>query len=170
MSDGAPGRGSFSQGGAEPIHILFVDDDPIVREFATVHLVEEQVRVSLADDGDTALDMIDADAPDIILLDLEMPRMDGFEVLTRLGAQPHTRRLPVIVVTGREDTAAIDRAYESGAASFLVKPINWRLLSHQIRYVRRASRVETALASLSRSRQEENAARTQVRRLAEGGA
>ena len=86
-----------------------------------------------------ALERITANKPDIVLLDLEMPRLDGFDVLTRLRAEPLTQDLPVIVVTGREDVSAIDRAFEAGATSFLVKPINWRLLSYQIRYVLRAA-------------------------------
>src|SRR5262249_55491825 len=56
-----------------------------------------------------------------------------------------TRRLPVIVITGREDVVAIDRAFEKGASSFIVKPINWRLLNYQIRFVDRAHRAERQL-------------------------
>ena len=87
-----------------------------------------------------------ADWPaDILLLDLEMPRMDGFEVLSRLRAEAgRLRNLPVIVVTGREDIDAIDRAFAAGATSFVSKPLNWRLLSYQIRYVRRAYEAEQA--------------------------
>ena len=122
--------------------ILFVDDDPIMREFAVVHLSTDRAEVILAKDGIEALQDIATGAPDVVLLDLEMPRMDGFEVLAKLRSEPATRDLPVIVVTGREDIAAIDRAFEAGATSFLVKPINWRLLSYQIRYVLRAGRGE----------------------------
>ncbi len=122
--------------------ILFVDDDPIMREFAMVHLSTDKAQVSLAADGVEALEALAASRADVVLLDLEMPRLDGFEVLARLRADPSTRELPVIVVTGREDVAAIDRAFEAGATSFLVKPINWRLLSYQIRYVMRAGQGE----------------------------
>jgi response regulator RpfG family c-di-GMP phosphodiesterase len=72
--------------------------------------------------------------------------MDGFEVLRRLRADPATARLPVMVVTGREDVAAIDRAFEAGATSFISKPINWRLLSYQLRYVHRTFCAERAIA------------------------
>ncbi len=136
--------GSFFYVNHDAAHILFVDDDPIMREFAQVHLSTDKAQVSLAADGIEALDRLAAHVPDVMLLDLEMPRLDGFEVLARLRADPATRELPVIVVTGREDVAAIDRAFEAGATSFLVKPINWRLLSYQIRYVMRAGRAEPA--------------------------
>ncbi len=136
--------GSFFYVLQDALRILFVDDDPIMREFALVHLSTDKAQVTLATDGVEALESVAATPPDIMLLDLEMPRLDGFEVLARLRADPATRELPVIVVTGREDVAAIDRAFEAGATSFLVKPINWRLLSYQIRYVMRAGRTEPA--------------------------
>jgi FixJ family two-component response regulator len=71
--------------------------------------------------------------------------MDGFEVLEHLASSEAHCRIPVIVVTGREDVAAIDRAYRAGATSFVVKPLNWRQLSYQIRYVHRTARNEAGL-------------------------
>lgn len=130
----------------EAMRILFVDDDQIACEFATVHLTTEVAEVTVAHDGLDALKKLSLRRYDVILLDLEMPRMDGFEVLAVLRSMAETRDLPVIVVTGREDVVAIDRAYEAGATSFLVKPINWRLLSYQIRYVLRSQRAEKASA------------------------
>ncbi len=144
MGEDRAGDGLFFYVHHDAAHILFVDDDPIMREFAQVHLSTDKAQVRLAADGVEALESLGAHVPDILLLDLEMPRLDGFEVLARLRADPATRELPVIVVTGREDVAAIDRAFEAGATSFLVKPINWRLLSYQIRYVMRAGLVEAA--------------------------
>ena len=136
MADGGDG-GAFFYVLQDAVRVLFVDDDPIMREFGAVHLSTDKAQVTLAGDGLEALQAIAEARPDVVLLDLEMPHMDGFEVLARLRGDPATRELPVIVVTGREDVAAIDRAYETGATSFLVKPINWRLLSYQIRYVLR---------------------------------
>lgn len=130
----------------ERMEILFADDDPILREFAAVQLASEQAVVHLAEDGCAALLEVRDNPIDLIVLDLEMPEMDGFEVLAALKRDPATADIPVIVCTGREDVAAIDRAFQAGATSFLVKPINWRLLSYQIRFVFRAHRQErTAL-------------------------
>ena len=137
--------GAFYYVVQEHLKVLFVDDDPILREFATVHLATDTCEVVTAGDGVAGLLAIDEQAPDIILLDLEMPRMDGFEVLKRLRADAATARLPVMVVTGREDVAAIDRAFEVGATSFISKPINWRLLSHHLRYMHRTFCAELAL-------------------------
>ncbi len=129
----------------DSVRILLVDDDPILREFGVVHLSSEAASVTTAADGEDALAILEQTPVDIVLLDLEMPRMDGFDVLRRLRSQPRTAELPVIVVTGREDVGAIDRAFEAGATSFVVKPINWRLLSYQIRFVRRAWSAERSL-------------------------
>ena len=126
--------------------ILFVDDDPILREFAVVNLSTDQATVETAPDGAVALEAIEAAAPDIVLLDLEMPNLDGFEVLRQVRANPRHQFLPIVVVTGREDVEAVDRAFEAGATSFVVKPLNWRLLSHQLRYVHRAARHGRQLA------------------------
>ena len=142
MVDNVASDSTFFYVLGEAVHILFVDDDPIMREFAAVHLSSDDGRVSLAGDGEAALAAVAADMPDVMLLDLEMP------TLTRLRADPRTAHLPVIVVTGREDVVAIDRAFNAGATSFLVKPINWRLLTYQVRYVRRANQAERTLNRL----------------------
>lgn len=128
----------------EDLRIMYVDDDPILREFAVVHLTTEHADVRTAEDGLDALEKLEGEAPDILLLDLEMPRLDGFETLQRLRADERFAHLPVIVVTSREDAAVIDRAYDLGATFFTVKPINWRLLSYEIRYVHRAHLAEVA--------------------------
>jgi CheY-like chemotaxis protein len=148
----------------EEMRILFVDDDPILREFAVVNLATEHATIETAANGAEAMAQIEAQAPDIILMDLEMPIMDGFEVLRRLRAQPHLKDLPVIVVTGREDVDAVDRAFGAGATSFVVKPLNWRLLSHQIRYVHRMAVNEREMAGARA------ASAAQLARLAAEGA
>jgi DNA-binding response OmpR family regulator len=126
----------------DSIRILLVDDDPILREFGVVHLSSEAAEVETAADGLQALDVLARMPIDLVLLDLEMPNMNGFEVLRRIRSREETARLPVIVVTGHEDVSAIDAAYQAGATSFVVKPINWRQLSYQIRYVHRAVRAD----------------------------
>lgn len=125
--------------------LLFVDDDPILREFATVHLATATAEVDVAKDGVAALEMAQRFRYDLLLVDLEMPRLDGYALLEMLRADPATTHLPVIVETGREDVEAIDRAFRAGATAFVTKPLNWRLLSYQIRFVLRAARAEAEL-------------------------
>ena len=121
------------------------DDDPILREFATVHLATSSVEVEVAGDGVVALEKLRTGGFDLALVDLDMPRMDGFELIRHIRADEILRHLPVVVVTGREDMIAVDRAYAEGATSFVVKPLNWRVLSHQLAYVLRNCRAEAAL-------------------------
>ncbi len=119
--------------------LLVADDDPIMREFASVYLSSPSATVFTAENGEDALAQLEARSFDLLLLDLDMPVMNGFEVLERLRADPATSRLPIIVITGREDIVSIDKAYALGATSFINKPVNWRLLAYQVRYVLRAS-------------------------------
>jgi DNA-binding response OmpR family regulator len=136
---------SFSYVLDDDARLLFVDDDPILREFAQVHLATATATVDVAEDGLAALEAISRTRYDLLLIDLEMPRLDGYGLLERLRADPATADLPVIVETGREDVDAIDRAYRAGATAFVTKPLNWRLLSYQIRFTLRAARAEFAL-------------------------
>ena len=129
----------------EPARLLFVDDDPILREFAKVNLSSELAVVDVAEDGIQALERLRGCGYDLVVTDLEMPRMGGFELLEALRAAPLTRHLPVVVATGREDVLAIDRAFAAGATSFVVKPLHWRLLAYQLRFVLRTAGVEAEL-------------------------
>jgi CheY-like chemotaxis protein len=170
MSQEAGAPGSFFYVLEDPVRILFVDDDPIMREFAVVHLSTDTAAVTVGADGIEAIKAVEAADFDVILLDLEMPNMDGFEVLSRLRADERTRRVPVVVVTGREDVTAVDRAFQAGATSFLVKPINWRLLSYQIRYVHRTYENEMGLLrQRTRARAEAHRAGEALKRLASEG-
>lgn len=130
----------------ESARILFVDDDPILREFAQVNLASPAASIDVAENGAEALERL-TEAFDIVLLDLEMPVLDGFDTLAAIRANPRTRDLAVIVQTGREDVEAIDRAFRLGATSFVTKPLNWRLLSYQMLYVLRASCAERKIAA-----------------------
>ena len=120
--------------------LLVADDDPIMREFASVYLSSPVAEVVTVANGAEALAAIQPGRFDILLLDLDMPVMNGFQVLENLRSIPATATLPVIVITGREDMVSIDRAYELGATSFVIKPVNWRLLAYQVKYVLRGAR------------------------------
>jgi CheY-like chemotaxis protein len=125
----------------EPVRILAVDDDPIMREMAVAQLSHPGGDVVTARDGREAWDILDADPGfDLVISDLEMPVMTGFALCAAIREDPRFARLPVVVLTGREDMFAIDRAYEVGATSFATKPVNWRMLGYQLRYVLRTLR------------------------------
>lgn len=149
----------------EPARILVADDDPILREFACVHLATPDVTLDTAGDGSEALEkLLDSDF-DLALVDLDMPVMDGFELITKMRAHEKLRHIPIVVVTGREDMAAIDRAFQAGATSFVVKPLNWRLLSYQLRYVLRGYHQESQIREAKERAEQAHAIKANVLRL-----
>lgn len=113
-------------------HILVVDDDALNRRLATATLAREGLRTSSASDGEAALTAIREDQPDIILLDIEMPGMDGIGVLERIKADETLRHLPVIMISGIDDEESVIRCLEMGADDFLPKPFDVAILRARI--------------------------------------
>jgi PAS domain S-box-containing protein len=107
-----------------PARILIVDDEPYNREVLSVMLTPEHLQVRTADSGQEALDMVAVEAPDLILLDVMMPGMDGNLVVAALKRDPVTRHIPVIMVTALNDRAARMLALDAGAEDFLTKPVD----------------------------------------------
>ncbi len=120
---------------AQPISVLIVDDHPVVRQGLRVLLeVQDGIEVAgEADDGDTALTLAAARAPDVILLDLKLPGRDGIAVLTELTASDSTAR--VLVLTSATDPASASLAMRSGAAGVLYKDVDPDALVRAIRAV-----------------------------------
>ena len=133
------------------MRILVVDDDLVFRTLARKKLIECGIDICVAEDGAAALAITRTEPLDLILVDLGLPDVDGFDLIEQLRQSPHTRYIPLIVVTGREDSEAIDRAFALGSSSFLTKPINWKLFEHQLLYVLRSSQIERE-ARLARTR------------------
>jgi DNA-binding response OmpR family regulator len=129
----------------EPVRILLADDDPILREFGSVHLSTPTATVVPAPDGMAALGLLKTESFDLVLLDIEMPALDGFALLQTIREDAALNQLPVMMLTGHEDIVSIDRAFRLGANAFASKPVNWRLLSYQIRYVLRSCALERHL-------------------------
>uniref|UniRef100_UPI003566ED10 response regulator n=1 Tax=Desulfosarcina sp. TaxID=2027861 RepID=UPI003566ED10 len=134
--------------GARPL-ALVVDDEPSLRLFMGAALKKSGFSVIEADHGQTALDLFASDKPDLILLDLVMPGMDGFETCTAVRVLPGGRYTPILMVTGSDDDASIEKAFEAGASDFVSKPINWTMLGHKAKYLLRAGQ---AFKELDRNR------------------
>lgn len=128
--------------GSGKLRVLVVDDDPIYRETSRMFLMMQGRDVTLAENGAAGLRKLGEGHFDILIVDMEMPDMTGLEVISHVRGKPETADLPIIMVTSRDDAMAIDRAYELGASSFVVKPVNWTLLDHYLRFVCRAARNE----------------------------
>ena len=147
MSDVQVRQAAWSYVLDEPVRILVADDDPILREFASVHLSTPTATIVTVPNGLAALDVLRTAPCDLAVLDIEMPELDGFGLLATIRADAALGNLPVMMLTGHEDIASIDRAFTLGANAFAPKPVNWRLLSYQIRYVLRACSLEREIGS-----------------------
>lgn len=119
--------------------VLVVDDDAGGRRLTRAILGKVGFDVVEAGNGQLALDAMRARMPDIVLLDVSMPVMDGFTACAELRQLPGGDAVPVVMMTGLDDTQSIERAFESGATDFITKPINWAVLPHRVRYMLRAS-------------------------------
>ena len=117
--------------------ILVVDDIPANVRLLEAKLKAEYFEVLTASDGPAALEATQAQAPDLILLDVMMPGMDGFEVARRLKADPKTRHIPIVMITALTDTSDRVRGLEAGADDFLSKPVNDVALFARVRSLAR---------------------------------
>jgi two-component system response regulator MprA len=122
---------------ASPPHILVVDDEPAVREALETSLRFEGYRVTLAGEGVAALSAIAGDAPDLVLLDVLMPRMDGLTACRRLRARGDT--LPVLMLTARDAVGDRVTGLDAGADDYLVKPFDLDELLARVRALLRRS-------------------------------
>ena len=103
-------------------HVLIVDDSPSVRRVVGNMLKQNQWEVQMARDGVEALEMISYETPAAVLLDIEMPRMDGYELIATIRSQEQYRTLPLIVLTSRAASKHQQRAVQLGANDYVVKP------------------------------------------------
>jgi predicted signal transduction protein with EAL and GGDEF domain/FixJ family two-component response regulator len=128
-----------------PVQILVADDDAILREIARATLESAGFSVQVVGSGDAAVAACALRMPDVALVDVEMPAGNGYQACANIRMLPGGASLPIVMVTGLDDPASIDLAYEAGATDFVVKPLNWPLLAHRIRYVLRGARTIEAL-------------------------
>ncbi len=109
---------------SRPARVLIAEDDPQGAELLEAYLADTDYEVRIAADGEEALRQVRDWRPDLILLDVMMPKISGFEVCKRLRADPTTRDVAVLMVTALDHVSDVERAVEAGTDDFLRKPIN----------------------------------------------
>lgn len=119
--------------------ILVVDDERLIRLSVAATLTAAGYRVLEAEDGAQALQLVAQAQPDMVILDVVMPKLDGFAVCTQLRNELGLDTLPILMATGLNDEDSIDRAYAVGATDFVSKPLNLKLLAYRVRYLLRAA-------------------------------
>jgi CheY-like chemotaxis protein len=113
--------------------VLVVDDDSVALDILEGHLVSEGYNLILASSGFEALRHLEREQPDLVVLDVMMPHLDGFEVCQRIKADERWRHIPIILVTGFWDQEQMDRGIAAGAESFLPKPVDGNELRSLVR-------------------------------------
>jgi len=137
--------------------ILIADDNQQNAELLEAHLDGTGFDTKIVISGDEALAAVRDWSPDLLLLDVMMPRMSGFEVCQRLRANPESRDLPILMVTALDQPTDVDRAIDAGTDDFITKPINKTELLLRVRAMlgsqKEASPVERTLAYIGRVQQ-----------------
>ena len=136
MTDNCPNQGC---------KILVVDDNAQNLELLVAYLDELEAEIQTAADGIEALEQVEQFDPDLILLDVMMPRMSGFECCRNLKANPQTRDIPVIMVTALTELGDIERGVESGTDDFVTKPVNRLELITRVKSLLRVKHLKNEL-------------------------
>ncbi len=108
--------------------VLVVEDDSEIREIVVTKLELNGIEVLQAEDGQAGLDLATSAVPDLVILDLSMPRMNGIDVCRAIRANAETANTPIIMLTARGQEADIERGFEVGASDYMVKPVSPREL------------------------------------------
>jgi two-component system phosphate regulon response regulator PhoB len=124
----------MAEGSARP-RVVIADDDPDIRRLVQITVSNAGCDVTVASDGEQALELIRQSPPDLVILDVLMPRMDGWEVARELKADPLTQSIPIMFLTSRGQEHDVLEGFNSGAADYMVKPFSPRELQVRVRAV-----------------------------------
>lgn len=130
--------------------VLIVDDDPAFTLLAAESLRQATFQVVVAATAKEALAAFESFTPDMVLLDIELPDGNGFDICRAIRASGKNSDIPVLLITGHDDTASIEKAYEAGASDFLQKPVLWPTLPHRVDFMLRALHDRRALTRSER--------------------
>lgn len=115
--------------------VVIADDDPDIRRLVEMTVTNAGCDVTVASDGEEALERVRDSRPDLVILDVLMPRMDGWEVARALKSDPATREVPVMFLTSRGQEHDVLEGFDSGAVDYMVKPFSPRELQVRVRAV-----------------------------------
>ncbi len=125
--------------------ILFADDDVGMRLLIKESLQRSGFQAIEAENGQQLLDLFNLEKPDLIMLDVMMPDIDGFTLCKQIRDSEKGKTVPILLATGCDDLESIDEAYTVGATDFIAKPINWGLLGYRVKYLIRSSFLQKEL-------------------------
>ncbi|MFT7570824.1 MAG: CheY-like chemotaxis protein [Paracoccaceae bacterium] len=140
--------------------VLIIEDEDTQRLLTRDCLEESGFRVEEAPDGENAVSLIQTLRPDLVLLDVMLPGIDGFEVCRQIRSDNEICHTPVVLITGRDNTNDVKRGFSAGATDFFAKPVRWNLLPTRIEFVLRTSRLERELRISKETAEKANAAKS----------
>jgi DNA-binding response OmpR family regulator len=130
--------------------ILVIDDDENIRQLLTHMLTKQGYTIIEASDGLEGIEKLKSELPDMVMVDVNMPVMDGFEFCEVVSSLSFEKYIPVMIMTAQDDQESVNKAYDKGATDFITKPINLAKLNHRLRFSLRASETAEKLASRER--------------------
>ncbi len=125
--------------------ILVVDDDDVLGFYVRNVLETFGLDATIAKNGEEALSLLENSHFDMVLLDVNLPGQDGYEVCRKVRRMHQGDSLPIIMITGMDDINSIDQAFQVGATDFVTKPVNWQILKNRIRYMLRVRGMSNSL-------------------------
>ncbi|MEL7450519.1 MAG: EAL domain-containing protein [Pseudomonadota bacterium] len=126
---------------------LVADDDPVARRLLSELLRQNGFDVVDTGNGQEALAAAANRRPDLVVLDAKMPHVDGYSACAQMRQNEETSSVPIVIITGSDGAESVNQAYDAGATDFIVKPVNWPLLGHRLRYIMRNAGLTQALAN-----------------------
>jgi diguanylate cyclase (GGDEF)-like protein len=130
--------------------VLVADDDPAQRLLLQSVVEQLGLKVEQAENGLEAVKCFKACKPDLVLLDIKMPLMDGLQASKQIRQTPNGKHVPIVLITGSDDHASINQAFDLGVTDFMTKPVIWPILAHRLRYLLKANADFMALKSSER--------------------
>jgi len=132
-------------------HLLIVDDEPDIIEFVSYNLSREGYQISSAKNGLEAVEQVKKNKPDLILMDIMMPVMDGMTAVSKIKALPGTNDIMIVFLTARSEDYSQEAGFEAGADDYISKPIKPKILVHRINaLLRRVSKTDTLGKTMER--------------------
>jgi diguanylate cyclase (GGDEF)-like protein len=130
--------------------ILIIDDDPDIRQLLKLKLEKQDYTIIEASDGVIGLEKLLKDSPDMVMADVNMPGMNGYEFCEEASKYSAEKHIPIMIMTAQDDQESVNKAYEKGATDFITKPINQAKLNHRVQFSFRATNIARELAKRER--------------------
>jgi DNA-binding response OmpR family regulator len=125
--------------------VLVADDNPQNADLLAEYLQASEFEVAIASDGEETLSLVKTFQPDVLLLDIMMPRLSGFEVCKRLKSDSASKNLPILMITALDQPSDVERAVDAGTDDFLTKPIHQTELINRVRALMASRKSDNAL-------------------------